>query len=133
METISRANANADSQPTSVPNAGQVDVAVLGQPPASGQSEVHPETETEGNRPTGKINVKTVLQLLSWQDYRCALTGRQLSPEEASLDHIVPVRDGGEHVIENTQILHRDINRAKSILSNGEFIEMCRDVVSHLG
>ncbi len=77
--------------------------------------------------------MKTVLQLLSWQDYRCALTGRQLSPEEASLDHIVPVRDGGEHVIENTQILHRDINRAKSILSNEEFIEMCRDVVSHLG
>ncbi len=76
--------------------------------------------------------MKSVMGLLEWQDYRCALTGRRLSPEEASLDHIVPVRDGGEHVIENTQILHRDINRAKSILSNGEFIAMCRDVVSHL-
>ncbi|MCO8122545.1 HNH endonuclease [Stieleria sp. TO1_6] len=75
--------------------------------------------------------MKNVLQLLNWQDYRCALTGRLLTPDDASLDHIVPVRDGGEHVIENTQILHRDINRAKSILTNETFIKMCREVASH--
>ncbi len=70
------------------------------------------------------------MQLLEHQGYRCALTGRILTPELASLDHIVPVRDGGEHVIENTQVLHRDINRAKSILSNEDFIQMCREVAA---
>jgi 5-methylcytosine-specific restriction endonuclease McrA len=70
---------------------------------------------------------------LEYQRYRCALTGRKLTPDEASLDHIVPVRDGGEHTIENAQILHRDVNRAKSVLSHQAFINLCREVTKHSG
>jgi 5-methylcytosine-specific restriction endonuclease McrA len=72
-----------------------------------------------------------VLRLLECQQYRCALTGRPLTPDTASLDHIVPVRCGGEHLIENTQVLHKDVNRAKATMTNAEFVQLCREVVEH--
>ena len=67
--------------------------------------------------------------LLEHQHYRCALTGRWLTPQTAALDHIMPMRRGGEHVIENTQVLHKDVNRAKGSLTSEEFLAMCREVV----
>ena len=70
-----------------------------------------------------------VLRLLECQQYRCALTGRRLTPQTAALDHVVPVRRAGEHVIDNTQILHKDVNRAKGSLTSEEFVGMCREVV----
>ncbi|MBN1341567.1 MAG: HNH endonuclease [Phycisphaerae bacterium] len=79
--------------------------------------------------PQGDVSVTNVLRLLEAQQYRCALTGRSLTPQTAALDHIVPVRFGGEHVIENAQVLHKDVNRAKGSLTNEEFIGMCREVV----
>jgi len=73
--------------------------------------------------------MKSVMCLLEHQHYRCALTGRWLTPETAALDHIMPIRRGGEHVIENTQVLHKDVNRAKGSLTSEEFRAMCHEVV----
>jgi 5-methylcytosine-specific restriction endonuclease McrA len=104
-------------------------MAVLGFAPAEGASALR--SETEPGRPIGRVTASNVLRLLEWQQYRCALTGRELTPETASLDHIVPVRSGGEHRIENTQILHRDVNRAKTTMTNDEFIQLCQEIVAH--
>ena len=82
-------------------------------------------------RPTGKVSLKKLMQLVQWQDFKCALTGRALTPETASLDHIVAVSNGGEHVLENLQVLHRDVNQAKRTLTSGEFVSLCREVVNH--
>jgi 5-methylcytosine-specific restriction endonuclease McrA len=71
------------------------------------------------------------MRLLEFQRYRCALTGRQLTPTTAALDHIVPIRCGGQHVIENAEVLHKDVNRAKGALTNSEFIQLCREVAFH--
>lgn len=79
------------------------------------------------------MSTANVLRLLEWQRYRCALTGRPLEPQTASLDHIVPVRCGGQHRIENVQVLHKQVNRAKGTLTNEEFIQLCREVVEHVG
>jgi len=75
------------------------------------------------------VSTDNVLRLLEHQQHRCALTGRRLTPQTAALDHIVPIRCGGEHVIENTQVLHKDVNRAKGSLTSEEFLAMCREVV----
>ncbi len=79
-----------------------------------------------------KVTTGNVLNLLATQEYRCALTGRELTPETASLDHIVPIRCGGEHVIENTQVLHKDVNRAKGSRTNIEFVGLCREIVRYM-
>lgn len=83
-------------------------------------------------KPRGSVSTENLLRLLEYQHHRCALTGRELTPDMSSLDHIVPIRFGGEHVIENAQVLHSDVNRAKGSLTNDEFIELCREVVAHI-
>ena len=110
--------------------SGHDHVEVLGQPRASRSPAVH--TQAPADRPSGRVTTANVLQLLEYQRYRCALTGRELEPTTASLDHIVPVRSGGEHAIENTQVLHKDVNRAKSTMTNEQFIQLCCEVVERV-
>ena len=100
-------------------------------PHDSGKS-LHPENKTglvSITRPIGVVNTENVMQLLKYQRYRCALTGRKLTPQTAALDHVVPIQRDGEHAIENTQVLHKDVNRAKGSLTNQEFIQLCHEVV----
>jgi 5-methylcytosine-specific restriction endonuclease McrA len=93
---------------------------------------LHPEaTSTALSKPTGPVSTDNVMRLLDYQHCCCALTGRALTPDLASLDHVIPIRLGGEHLIENTQILHRDVNRSKGTLTNVEFIQLCEEVVAH--
>lgn len=79
----------------------------------------------------GPVNPQTLLHLLERQKYRCALTDRELTPDIAALDHIVPVSRDGKHEPGNIQILDKQVNRAKGTLTNDEFIQLCRDVVAH--
>jgi 5-methylcytosine-specific restriction endonuclease McrA len=108
-------------------------VAVLGTPDSLAQPPLRPEGPQIGERPRGPVTATSVVRMLEYQDYRCALTGRRLTPDVAALDHVVPVRNGGKHVIENAQILHKIVNRAKSTMTNDEFIQMCREVVELAG
>ncbi len=77
------------------------------------------------------INYESVLRLLEEQQHCCALSGRPLTPEAAALDHILPICRGGQHVIENAQVLHKEVNRAKGTLTNEEFIRLCEQVIAH--
>ena len=117
--------------PEAIAAPGPDDLDVLGAPDSFAQTALHSEVPQTDEHLTGPVNVTNVLRLLEHQGYRCALTDRRLTPEVASLDHIVPVRNGGEHRIENSQVLHKEVNRAKSTMSNEEFIRMCREVVRH--
>lgn len=79
------------------------------------------------DRPTAK----RIRRLIEMQGFRCAMTGGELTPEDANLDHIVPIAAGGKHVMGNVQVVHKVINQMKSTLAQDEFIEWCRLVVAH--
>ena len=83
------------------------------------------------NHEPSTVDVRNILRLIQNQNYRCALTGRRLEPQTAALDHIIPVSRGGEHVMENVQVLQKQVNRVKHTLTNEEFIALCREVVAH--
>ena len=109
-------------------------LASLGDAAGERRQPLHPETQSSAvtpEKPMGPVSTENVLRLLDYQECRCALTGRPLTPDLASLDHITPIRVGGEHAIENTQVLHRDVNRAKGSLTNDEFLHLCSEVVTH--
>jgi hypothetical protein len=129
MERSSIVNEGFPGQSQTVPSAGSNHLEILGNPSSASGTEVHPEIETP--RPCGRVTAANVMRLLEYQHFSCALTGRKLEPDTASLDHILPVRCGGEHVIENTQVLHKDVNRAKTTMTSQEFIQLCREVVIH--
>lgn len=75
------------------------------------------------------ISSARILEILERQNFHCAISGRLLTPETASLDHVVPVASGGEHIFENIHIVDREVNRAKGMMSLDEFVAMCREVV----
>lgn len=77
------------------------------------------------------ITAKQILALVEQQDYRCAVSGQELSPETASLDHIVPVSRGGTHTLKNLWVVHHQINSAKGTMLADEFVLMCRNVLRH--
>lgn len=79
------------------------------------------------------VTAKMIMQLVEQQGYRCALSGRTLTPETASLDHVVPLARGGEHGIENLWVVDQQINSAKGTMTVEEFQSMCRDVASYQG
>jgi len=76
------------------------------------------------------VTAKRILELLEEQDHRCALSGRQLTPETASIDHIVPVARGGSHDMSNVWLLDHQVNIAKGTMSAEEFVAMCREVMA---
>lgn len=79
------------------------------------------------------VNRADIYQQLESQGYRCRLTGRELTPENASLDHINPLSAGGSHQAENIQVILREVNAAKGTLSHSDFLRLCRDVVREWG
>lgn len=79
----------------------------------------------------GNVSRTELFTQLERQRYRCALSGLELTVDNATADHITPVQKGGETKIENIQWLHGDFNRMKGTMTNDEFIEACRLVVEH--
>lgn len=79
------------------------------------------------------VTPKELLKMLARQDYRCALSGRQLTPDNLALDHIEPISAGGEHSLANSHLVCEEINRAKGTLSIDEFVALCCDVAAHVG
>jgi hypothetical protein len=77
------------------------------------------------------ITQSFLVDLIEKQQYRCAVSGIELVPEIASLDHIVPVSKGGKHVVDNVVWVHSEINRMKGQLSMDEFISFCNKVVQY--
>ncbi len=72
-----------------------------------------------------------LFKLIEGQGYKCAYSGRDLAPETASLDHMVPVSRGGSHDLSNIRIVHREVNVAKGTMRLEDFVAMCRDVASY--
>jgi 5-methylcytosine-specific restriction endonuclease McrA len=77
------------------------------------------------------VTLKQLRRLLDGQGKCCAYTGDALTPETASLDHIVPLGRNGDHAITNLAIVRLDVNAAKGTMTYDEFLAMCRRVVAH--
>lgn len=84
-----------------------------------------PESE-----PSGRVTSKKLLKKLECQDWKCALSGVELTPEAASLDHKKPLTDGGGDDMVNVQIVHVTINTMKGTMGEKEFVWWCQLVAA---
>lgn len=93
----------------------------------------HRKREGKTRRIAGKevITFGEAKLILERQDYRCALTGLPLTPDNFALDHIVPVKQGGAFDMKNAQMVLKTVNRAKHTMSQQDFIQMCRNVAAY--
>jgi len=94
-----------------------------------------PTTTTRGlkikMKSESSVTAKRLMEILQKQNFICPISGRALTPETASLDHIIPLSRGGEHSLSNVWIVDQQINHAKGTLLLDEFVALCRSIVAH--
>lgn len=79
---------------------------------------------------TATVTTTMIMQMIEQQEFKCSLSDRTLTPESASLDHIVPLARNGTHDISNLCVVDQQINAAKGTMTVDEFVTMCCDVVA---
>jgi 5-methylcytosine-specific restriction endonuclease McrA len=77
------------------------------------------------------VTAKMILEIIERQNYLCALSGRRLTPETASLDHVKPLSRGGLHDLSNLWVLDHQVNNAKGTMTAHEFVALCHDVTAN--
>ena len=80
---------------------------------------------------TSKVCAKDIWRLAKKQKMICPLTGRRLSNENISVDHIEHLTNGGSSHIENIRLTVKEANIARHTQSDEVFIKLCQDVVNH--
>ena len=90
-----------------------------------------------GGRKRGGLTRDVLLELLEAQDYKCALSGIQLTcqlsrgvvyPYNVSIDRI---EAGGPYTKENIQLVCRSVNSFRNNTSVEDFISICTKVAQH--
>jgi 5-methylcytosine-specific restriction endonuclease McrA len=66
---------------------------------------------------------------------KCYLTGDEidLTKDDYSLDHILPISRGGSCELDNLGITTHLANLAKTSMTEDEFVELCKKVLIHHG
>jgi len=68
--------------------------------------------------------------------FPCALTGRPIDfnePDTYEYDHKTPTARGGDNSMDNLQIVCPEANRAKGMMTDQEFLDLCKEIVIHAG
>ena len=86
------------------------------------QSQEASTVETRGEAITGT----TLFELAKSNGFRCALSGVELKPDNASLDHTIPLSKGGSHSMHNVAVIHGAVNRMKGEMDRDEFVRWCK-------
>jgi 5-methylcytosine-specific restriction endonuclease McrA len=108
------------------------DASANGSQTTTGMVEENSECGQPAREKTAKKATATELKaLLDVQQYCCALSGLPLTPEDAALDHIVAVSDGGTHEVNNLQWLNAEVNRMKGSMSQSRFIAIVKLIAAN--
>lgn len=75
-----------------------------------------------------EVTPERLIAMLEAQRYRCALTGRELTPSTTSLDHVKPLKLNGLHIMSNVQLVCQEAQKAKGSMTMEEFVALCAAV-----
>ena len=80
-----------------------------------------------------KFRSKHFYELLNQQKYRCALTNRELTPENTNAEHIQPISKGGKHEVENICLVVDMVGKLKRYFSEEEIVLLASDIIKTKG
>ncbi len=80
---------------------------------------------------TEKVTQKQLWSLAKKQKLKCALSGKKLTNDNISLDHIIPLCRGGKNLIENLQFVDNSVNLMKGSYLPDDFLEAIKAIYSH--
>jgi 5-methylcytosine-specific restriction endonuclease McrA len=70
----------------------------------------------------GSVTRKNILDMLVLQNNECNYCKEHITIESLHKDHIVPIVRGGEHTINNIQLLCKSCNLRKHTISHEEYV-----------
>jgi hypothetical protein len=70
-----------------------------------------------------------IISTLAAQDYRCAISGRQITELDFEVDHITPRSKGGGGELANLRLVCRAANAAKGELTDSELLTLCQEII----
>lgn len=85
------------------------------------------------NKNGHRITANELWSIAKKQKLICPLTGRKLTRENISLDHITPLSAGGDNSFNNLRFVDYHANLAKLNYSDVELLQLAKDIVSTLG
>ena len=74
------------------------------------------------------ISIDSLMGILDSQGYKCALSGQELTPALASIDHKVPRAMDGDNDVNNLHVVLCVVNKAKGTMTVDQFVSMCHAV-----
>lgn len=80
-----------------------------------------------------KFNAKDFRKLLETQKGKCYLTSRELTPENTNAEHILPLRKGGKHKVENICLVIDMVGKLKRYFTEEEIVLMSVDIIKTRG
>jgi hypothetical protein len=89
------------------------------------------QKRTKGKMSWTDFGVAEWFCMLVGQQGCCAISGVKLTPENISIDHIVPVVNGGTHELRNLRLVSWGVNQGMNSMDDQSFIELCRQVINH--
>ena len=89
--------------------------------------------ERHGKKRTGTITIEDAYNKLDAQGFKCALSKIPLEWSETSGMSIDRIDSKKEYILDNIQLVHRDVNLMKNHFDQEYFIEMCKRIGDNNG
>lgn len=91
----------------------------------------HSNEEIQMKETRYKFKAADFYALLDKQKYKCALTGTELTPENTTAEHILPLSRGGTHELSNIFLVDERVAKLKRNLSIAEVRDVAQRIVSY--
>jgi hypothetical protein len=80
---------------------------------------------------TNEISYLDLFHLAKKQKLRCAISGIKLTNSNLSVDHIIPYSQGGQHTLENIQLVDLTINKMKLTNTLNDFLILIKTILDY--
>lgn len=80
-----------------------------------------------------KFFARDFWNLMKEQDYKCALTGRELTPDNTEVELRVPFKSVGRTEFSNHYIVVRQLAYTARHVSEEEIVELAADIIRYRG
>ncbi|GBF44517.1 HNH endonuclease [Leptospira ellinghausenii] len=78
-----------------------------------------------------KLRAGHIRTLLHNQNFKCYVSGMELTYDNIEIEHIIPLTMGGEHSFENLCLVDRSLKELKRFKTKEEIIELCKIILAN--
>lgn len=78
-----------------------------------------------------KLKAGHIRTLLQKQNFKCYVSGIELTYENVEIEHIQPLTKGGKHELENLCLIDKSLRELKRLNTKKEILELCKVIIAY--